>query len=119
MVAIGKVQARYAMPGAKQYLGSKSKVFVMQGAPFFKALFGKGVMIPACNLRTQLGWKGVMRAAQEKKSALMMEGAMSEVSKHGPDITQPKKGYSGLTPEQATKFMVETAEEVGFTQPLM
>jgi fructose-bisphosphate aldolase class II len=113
---VNSIVAGYRMPVAVARLGSATKVALFNG----KHVWGKHRgMMPTCNVRIQHGLAGIMRAAQEKESALAVEAAMSEVSKHATDPKMPKAGYSGLTPTAFTQFVLETAEEVGFEQPLV
>jgi len=107
------------MPAARKMLGSKSNVLLMSGRDVSRVVFHHNFMLPATNVRLRHGLAGIMKAAEEKQSALEVEAAFSEVQKNAADKSKLKEGYSGMTPSVFGQFVLETAEKVGFTQPLI
>ena len=73
---------------------------------FFNSLRDKKTIIPAINTRTTLVTRGIMRAAKDADSPLVIELARSECNL--------ENGYTGLTPEELAKRSREAAEDVGF-----
>ncbi|MFC1691614.1 class II fructose-bisphosphate aldolase [Nanoarchaeota archaeon] len=75
------------------------------GSYIFNALHDKNCIIMACNTRITLVTKGLMRAAKEMDSAILIELAISESNLEG--------GYTGLTPKDLAERSMAAAEEVG------
>ena len=86
------------LPAAQKILGSSSKVLLMSGRDVSRVVFPLKFMLPATNVRLRHGLAGIMRAAEEKESALEVEAAFSEVQKNAADKSKPSEGYSGMTP---------------------
>ncbi len=77
----------------------------ISGDTLFKAIEGQEAIIMAANLRMTEGVAlGVMRAAKDMDSAIIFEIARSESDLSG--------GYTGMTPEDYYRNIVEAAREV-------
>ena len=77
----------------------------ISGKKVFNVLKNEECIILACNPRIIPGVaKGVFRAAKDMDAALIMELARTECNQH--------TGYTGLTPESFSKFLLEANNEV-------
>lgn len=73
---------------------------------FFNSLKDRKTIIPAINTRITLVTRGIMRAAKDADSPLIIELAKSECNL--------ENGYTGLTPAELAKKTREAAEDVEF-----
>jgi fructose-bisphosphate aldolase class II len=81
----------------------------MPGNRVFEALHDEESIIMACNTRIVPGVvKGIFRAAKKLNTAVIFELAKSESDLAG--------GYTGLTPNDYSAAVNETAREVGFSK---
>ncbi|MBL7055001.1 class II fructose-bisphosphate aldolase [Candidatus Woesearchaeota archaeon] len=77
----------------------------ISGKKIFKALKDQNCIVLACNPRIIPGIaKGIFRAAKDMDAALLMELARTECNHH--------TGYTGLTPETFSRFLIEANDEV-------
>lgn len=78
----------------------------ISGKKIFNALKNEESIVLACNARIIPGVaKGIFRAAKEMDAAILMELARTECNQH--------VGYTGLTPETYSKYLLEANSEVG------
>jgi len=78
----------------------------MQGARMFDALHDKGCIVMAANTRIGHVTRGILRAAKDTDSPIILELARSECNLEG--------GYTGFTPESYAKHCMEVAQEVDY-----
>ncbi|MAE42561.1 fructose-bisphosphate aldolase [Candidatus Woesearchaeota archaeon] len=82
------------------------KMEPISGKKIFNALKNQDCIILACNSRIIPGVaKAVFKAAKDMDAALIMELARSECNQH--------VGYTGLTPETFSKYLLEANKDVG------
>ena len=93
----------------KAKLGAKSKVCLLNSHDIFKRILDDKIIIMACNTRIKHVIPGIMKAAMESDALVAFELAKSE--------SDAKGGYTGLTPRDYFKVVIDYAEQVGFNAP--
>lgn len=77
----------------------------VQGAKLFNSLHDKDCIVMAANTRIGHVTRGILRAAKDTDSPIILELARSECDLKG--------GYTGFTPQTYAKYCKEAAEDVG------
>ena len=96
---------------AKQLLGSESKVCIIQGSSVYGLLSDTPIIIMGCNTRIRHVIPGIMRAAEELDAIVAFELTATEGGLDG--------GYTGQTPNQFVKNLIEYAEICRFSKPFI
>jgi fructose-bisphosphate aldolase, class II len=85
---------------------AKNSFSPLPGSTILKAVSGHKAIVMAANVRIASVAQGIFRAAKDTDSAVFMELARSECDLKG--------GYTGLTPQDFSRWMNEAAQAVGF-----
>jgi fructose-bisphosphate aldolase, class II len=95
----------------KNLLGSESKVCIINGSSVYGLLPETPFIIMGCNARIRHVVPGIMRAAEELDAIVAFELTATEGGLDG--------GYTGQTPSQFVKSLVEYAEICRFSKPFI
>jgi fructose-bisphosphate aldolase class II len=95
----------------KNLLGSESRVCIINGSSVYGLLPETPFIIMGCNTRIRHVVPGIMRAAEELDAIVAFELTATEGGLDG--------GYTGQTPEQFVKSLVEYAEISRFSKPFI
>jgi len=100
------------IPGpVKKLLGSESRVCIMSGSSIYGLLSDTPFIIMGCNTRIRHVIPGIMKAAEELDALVAFELTATEGGLDG--------GYTGQTPDQFVKSLVEYAEICHFSKPFI
>lgn len=102
---------RYIPEQIKSLLGSDSTVCMLNGSTVYRHIAETPFIIMACNTRIKHVIPGIMRAAQELDAVIAFELTATEGGLDG--------GYTGQTPEEFVKTVVQYAESCKFTKPFI
>ena len=95
----------------KNLLGSESRVCIISGSSVYGLLSETPFIIMGCNTRIRHVIPGIMRAAEELDAIVAFELTATEGGLDG--------GYTGQTPDQFVKNLVEYAESCRFSKPFI
>jgi fructose-bisphosphate aldolase, class II len=95
----------------KNLLGSESRACIISGSSVYGLLSDAPFIIMGCNTRIRHVVPGIMRAAEELDALVAFELTATEGGLDG--------GYTGQTPDQFVRSLVEYAEICRFSKPFI
>jgi fructose-bisphosphate aldolase class II len=98
-------------PRAREKLGTKSQVCLLNGRDVFCSLQAEKLIVMACNTRIKQVIPGIMQAAEELDAVVAFELTKSEGGLDG--------GYTGQTPAIFFNNVMDYAERVKFSKPFI
>lgn len=101
----------YISPHVKNMLGSDSRVCMLDGSTVYRHIAESPFIIMACNTRIKHVIPGIMRAAEELDAVIAFELTATEGGLDG--------GYTGQTPQQFVRTVLQYAETCCFTRPFL
>jgi fructose-bisphosphate aldolase class II len=101
----------YIPDHVRSLVGSESKVCIINGSSVYGLLPDTPFIVMGCNTRIKHVIPGIMRAAEELDAIVAFELTATEGGLDG--------GYTGQTPEQFVRSLIEYAETCRFTKPFI